>query len=152
MPIAKAPRTEGPVPATGILGVAGVAGAVQVVLSGYEGFLQTLSRQTSEPVQSALTEQVSLHEDAYAISVDVGVGVAVLVGVAVGVWVGVAVLVGVAVGVPVGVAVGVPVGVGVPVCVGVGVLVGLLLLLLFPPPRWRSVSPDPILQQPPAHG
>lgn len=58
----EAPKIEGPVPATGILGVEGAAGAEQVVLSGYEALLHRPSKQTNPLVQSSFTVQLPLHD------------------------------------------------------------------------------------------
>src|SRR5689334_3770944 len=117
-PIIDTPKTLGPVPDTGILGVGAGVVSVQAQFAWVEqeGFLHDPSIQTNPLEQSVLSVQALLQLAAVWAGVGVAVGLTtVCLGVGVGVDVGVGVGVAVAVGVGVGVAVFVGVGVGEPV-------------------------------------
>ena len=72
LPITDAPKTDGPLPVTGVLGVGVATVHVQVVLSVQEGLRHDPEIQTSPEEQSVLTVHPLLHEE----RTGVGVGVA----------------------------------------------------------------------------
>lgn len=121
LPIIEAPRTDEPVPETGIFGVGWTYDVLQIqsACDVQDELRHAPPIQTSPPEQSVFSVQ-ELLQDAWGVGVDVGVE---LYGVGVGVCVGIPVGVGVGIGVCVGVGVTVPVGVGVGVRVGVSVVI-----------------------------
>jgi hypothetical protein len=73
-PTTEAPRTEGPEPVTGVVGVeAAATSQIQFVLSVQLGLRHDPEIHTSPELQSELSEQPLLHEE----RTGVGVGVAV---------------------------------------------------------------------------
>lgn len=75
-PIIDAPRTDGPVPATGVCGVGAVVVItvhVQFVLSVQLAFRHAFSIHTNPDVQSELTVHALLQPDKFGVGVGVGV-------------------------------------------------------------------------------